>query len=61
MRPKGEPKIKLEAYIPETLYNRLSLLLMDVARGRPMYGLRSKLVTDILAEWLERQTAKRKE
>lgn len=49
-RPKS-----LTVMIPESLYNKVQLLLLDPTRARTKYKARSALVTSLLRDWVENQ------
>ncbi len=49
--PKGK-LAKWKVTLPLELAGRVELELMDKERGTPIYGLRSRLVRELLQDWL---------
>lgn len=59
---EGEEKKKgFFTRIPFSLFNEVQLLLMDPRYGKVKFGELSKLVTQLLNEWVEKQRKKVKE
>lgn len=48
---KGK-NIKWKITLPLDLAGRVELQLMDRERGIPVYGLRSKLIRELLQDWI---------
>lgn len=44
-------------YIPESLAAQVDLLLFDPLMGKTRYGELSKVATELLREWLDKQKA----
>ena len=42
--------------IPERLIGRLDIFFYDPALGKPSYGARSQLISELLEKWLNEQT-----
>ena len=57
-KPKGSNPVPITVYVPETMAAKLRLLYLDPKRvdGRAKYGALSSLVTQLLHQWLERET-----
>lgn len=52
-RPRNPQKPKeIQITLPEALLMELNLLFFDPAKGRPKYGARSKLIENLLREYL---------
>jgi hypothetical protein len=47
-RRRKTPTIAWRIYIPESLQLRFDTLYLNRARGKPIYGIRSQIVTDLL-------------
>ena len=45
--------------LPESLLNRLDLHFYDPAMGKPAYGTRSRLIAELLENWLEGKSHER--
>ena len=56
-RRKGKME-RWEVKIPEYLALRIETLMVDPASRKPVYGLRSQLVTELLEAWVSGQEAK---
>ena len=55
-RPKLlEPRVRLEACIPEDLYAKVNLMLLDPVRGARKQGALGDLITALLRKWLQDQ------
>lgn len=44
-------------HIPATLAGRVEHRLLDPVSGKPAYGARNKLLTELLEKWLSEQEA----
>lgn len=53
--PKGR-NVKWKITLPADLAGRAEMEIMDKDRGTPIYGLRSQLIRELLADWLARGT-----
>lgn len=51
---RSDPPVEIELSIPQSVLTRVELALVDPVRGKPAYGARSKLVTRLLKDWLDR-------
>ena len=58
--PHGEPLRHWHITLPESLANRVDLLLIDPLSGRVKYGSRSGLVERLLREHLDAGAARRR-
>lgn len=59
-RPRLEiPHVGLKIRIPEPLYQKVHLLLLDPVRGRVRSGAWTKLSTDLYTRWVNEQITKR--
>lgn len=52
---------KWKICLPATLAGRVEFLLFDRLHNKPKYGSRAKLITGLLEEWVQRETAATKE
>jgi len=53
------PKHKeISVSLPEALLGKLDLHFYDPASDKPEYGTRSRLITQLLDEWLRKQSRK---
>lgn len=43
--------------LPATLAGTVEFYLFDLIHNKPIYGSRSKLITDLLSGWVEQQAA----
>lgn len=50
-----EPSIRWDVMIPESVSNKVHLLLMDPLYDRVPYGEKSKLITQLLQQWINTQ------
>lgn len=49
-RPGVKKHLKIS--LPQNLADRFDILCFDRAKGRPMYGFRSIIITELIAEWV---------
>ena len=54
-RPKGEPRREVTLSIPLRIIDRVDLRLYDTFKGKVQHGARSRLVTELLDNWLSEQ------
>lgn len=59
--PSPERQKKWKLSINATIAGRVELELMDPVHRKPIYGERSKLVEQLLSEWLERRRQDKEE
>ena len=59
MPPKPESLYcQVTLSLPRALIEHLDLLFYDPSLGKPQYGARSRLVTDLLQAWLDKRVSK---
>jgi hypothetical protein len=51
----AEPYKKWKVLIPATLAGRIEFYFLDPITGKPKYGDRGRLITQLLEEWLAKQ------
>lgn len=52
----SDPPIRIQAYIPSTLYVSVQLLLpTNPLLGRTQHGAMSQLMTELLSRWVDEQ------
>lgn len=54
-RPHLDPPVEWKVTIPTSVAQRVEIALVDPARGKPRFGARAQLITQLLREWLARQ------
>jgi len=54
-KPQLDRPVDVMVSIPSTVAAKLELLLYDPLTGRPQYGGRSRLIQQLIREWIERQ------
>jgi len=54
-KPALDRPIGVEVGIPETVFARVSLVLLDPVTGVRKHGAMSALIVQLLREWLEKQ------
>lgn len=47
-------------HLPATLAGTVELYLFDNIHGKPLYGSRSRLITELLSAWVEERAAQRR-
>lgn len=52
-RPRNDPPVKFQTYIPKSLALRVDILLHDPIYSRTKYGSRSSLVEQLLRQWIQ--------
>jgi hypothetical protein len=53
--PSADPPVEITLSIPQSVRERLDILLWDPVRKKPKYGAFSKLVTKLLRAWIKKQ------
>lgn len=56
-----DPAIQWSIMIPSTLAAQVELILFDPLRGKTGFGTRSRLVSQLLKDWLELQKGNKDE
>jgi len=51
----ADPPVPVFTSLPQSLAAKVELLLFDPVTNKPKYGGRSKLIEQLLREWVERQ------
>lgn len=55
MKQRNEPTVTWKLYVSITVAARIEHLIRDPLTGKPRYGLRSKIIEQLLTEWLDSQ------
>ncbi len=59
-RKHTDPPVAVKVNLPESLYTKVSLLLLDPVRGKRRYAGLSQVVTQLLQKWVRDQTEEEK-
>lgn len=51
--PSLNPSVPWKVHVPATQAGKIELLLLDRARGKPLYGARNTLIVKLLDLWIE--------
>lgn len=51
--PNEEPKAEFRGWVPESLSNKIDLLLLDPFTGKTIYAAKTKLIEHLLRKWLK--------
>lgn len=57
---KGEGRA-ITIVLPEELLDRVNLLCVDPSTRKPVYGLRSQIISELLSRWAGEQEARIKQ
>lgn len=58
-KKKTDPPVEWKVNVPQVIVAQVELLLLDPITHKTRYGARSKLVTQLLLQWLEIQREKK--
>ena len=54
-KPHSDPPVNWKLSLPQSLTASVALILSDPLTGLPKHGARSKLIEQLLREWLAKQ------
>jgi len=55
IRRNGVEMTRWSITVPSNLADRIDILLYDRAAGKPIYGARAQLITELLSQWAEQK------